>query len=214
MPEHRGLLSGRRLKKGDTACEKNMVRQVRDEPRAHRWDREWCVGSENDPKTGADEWLRNFIVVRDTRGTLGLGTKRTASWETQKTSDRCTSPTTSPRRPDERQIKQFKRQHIFVIANASSGRNSTTRDCSNSISDSRSQQSKTMGSNVPVVLAGSVLSAATPKLHFRSSTPTKRPAESMTLDVPSQAKHPARRRVADGRSEYDSGWNRDIWNRG
>ena len=109
---------------------RNMVRQVRDEPRAHRWDKKRCNGSENDPKTGADETLRNFIVARDTRSTLGPGTKRTASWETQETSDACTSPTTSPRRPDGRQIKQFKRQHIFVIINASSGRNSEARECS------------------------------------------------------------------------------------
>ena len=55
---------------------------------------------------------------------------------------------------------------------------------------SRSQQKTTMGAHVPVVHAASVLPAATTKLHSRSSTPTKRPAESMTLDVPSQAKHP------------------------
>ena len=47
-----------------------------------------------------------------------------------------------------------------------------------------------MGATVPVVLAASVLLAATPKTHSRSSTPTKRAAESMTLDVPPQAKHP------------------------
>ena len=44
--------------------------------------------------------------------------------------------------------------------------------------------------NVPVVLAANVLLAATPKLHSRSSTPTKRAVESMTRDVPSQAKQP------------------------
>ena len=130
---------------------RNMVRQVRDEPRAHRWDKKCCNGSENDPKTGGDAALRNFIVVRDTRSTLGPGTKRTASWETQETSDACTSPTTSPRRPDGRQIKQFKRQHIFVIINASSRqkfqRHVTVRT---QAPDSRSQQSKTMESNVPV----------------------------------------------------------------
>ena len=114
---------------------RNLVRQVRDEPRAHRWDREWRNWSENDPKTGADSTLRNFIVGRDTRSTLGPGTKRTPSWETQETSDTCTSPTSSPQRPDRQQIKQFKRQHIFVINNASSGRNSATRDCSSSSSD-------------------------------------------------------------------------------
>ena len=39
-PEHRGWSSGRRLHKGDTAWDKrNMVRQVREEPRAHRWDK-------------------------------------------------------------------------------------------------------------------------------------------------------------------------------
>ena len=103
-------------------------------PRAHRWDREWCNGSENDPKTGADEMLRTFIVARNTRSTLGPGTKRTTSWETQETSDACTSPTTSPQRPGRQQIKQFKRQHIFVINNASSVRNSATCDCSSSSS--------------------------------------------------------------------------------
>ena len=121
-----------------------MVRQVRDEPRAHRWDRELCNGSENDPKIGGDETLRNFIVARDTRSTLGPGTKHAASWETQETSDASTSPTTGPRRPGRQQIKQFKRQHVFVIINAISGRNSATRDCSSSSSDSRSQKQTMM----------------------------------------------------------------------
>ena len=47
-----------------------------------------------------------------------------------------------------------------------------------------------MGANVLVVLAANVLPAGTPNAHSRSSTPTKRPVESMTLDVPLQAKHP------------------------
>ena len=42
------------------------------------------------PKIGADETLRNVIVAQDTRSALGRGTKRTASWETQETSDTCT----------------------------------------------------------------------------------------------------------------------------
>ena len=51
-------------------------------------------------------------------------------------------------------------------------------------------QKSTMEANVPVVPAASVLPAATPKAHSMSSTPTKRAAESMTLYVPPQAKHP------------------------
>ena len=70
--------------------ERNLVGQVRDEPRAHRWDQEWCNGGEINPKTGADKSLRNFIVARDTRRNLGPGTERTASWETHETSDTCT----------------------------------------------------------------------------------------------------------------------------
>ena len=68
-----------------------LVGQVRDEPRAHCWDREWRDGSENNPKAGTDETFRNFIVARDTGGALGPGTKRTASWETQETPDTYTT---------------------------------------------------------------------------------------------------------------------------
>ena len=45
------------------------------------------------------ETLRNIIVLRDAGSTLGLGTDRTASWETQETLDTCTSFATSSRKP-------------------------------------------------------------------------------------------------------------------
>ena len=81
--------------------ERDPVRQVTDKPRAHGWDKEWRNRGENNiPKAGTDETIRNFIFARDTRCALGLGTKRTASWETQETRDTCTSLTTRPRKPD------------------------------------------------------------------------------------------------------------------
>ena len=63
----------RELHKGDTAWDRDLV-QVRDKPRAHCWDKEWRNGSENNPKTGTDETLRNIIVARDTGSALGHGT--------------------------------------------------------------------------------------------------------------------------------------------
>ena len=116
---------------------------------------------------------------------------------------------------DGQQIKQFKRQHIFVIINASSGRNSATLDCS-SFSSDRFQKSTADndGANVPVATAANVLPAVTPKAHSRSSTPTKRAAGSMTLDVPSQAKRPRNEDPQMDVLKFYSEWNRDIWNRG
>ena len=80
--------------------EMDLVRRVTDKPRAHCWDKEWRNRRENFRKAGTDETIRNFIFARDTRCALGLGTKRTASWETQETPDTCTSLTTRPRKPD------------------------------------------------------------------------------------------------------------------
>ena len=69
-PEHRGLLSGRRLYKGDTAWENGIWLGKSETNLEHIvGTRKLCNGSENDPKTGADETLRNFIVARDTRST-------------------------------------------------------------------------------------------------------------------------------------------------
>ena len=95
-----GLSSGNRLHKGDTAWEKqNLVGQVRDEPRAHRGDQEWCNGARN-PKTGAAETLRNVTVARDTRSTLGPGTKRTFVVGDARYIRHLHRPAASPRRPD------------------------------------------------------------------------------------------------------------------
>ena len=44
-PEHRGLSSVKRLHtRRHYAGERKLVGQVRDEPRAHHWDEEWCHG--------------------------------------------------------------------------------------------------------------------------------------------------------------------------
>ena len=70
--------------------QRDLVRRIRENPRAHCWDKEWRNGSENTPKAGTDEKFRNFVVARDTGSDLGLGTKRTALWETQEARDTCT----------------------------------------------------------------------------------------------------------------------------
>ena len=67
--------------------ERDLVGQVPDKPRAHGWDKEWRNVRENNPKAGTDETIRNSIFARDTICALGLGSKRTPSWETQETPD-------------------------------------------------------------------------------------------------------------------------------
>ena len=71
-----------------------------------------------------------------------------------------------------RQIRPLKRQHIFVVIIRHG-------DCSSSCSN-RFQKPT----------AENDVRGATLKAHARSSTQTKRAAESMTLDVPPQAQHP------------------------
>ena len=58
--------------------------------------------------------------------------------------------------------------------------------------NSRSPPQTVMRANVLVVLTSTALPTPTPKALIRSSTPTKRAARPTTLDVPPQAKHPAR----------------------
>ena len=98
--EHRGLSSGKRLHEGDTAWDKGIwLGKSETTPEHTIGTQNGVMGTRNNPKTGTDESLRNIIVPRDTRSTLGLGAKRTASWETQETPDTCTSLTTSSRKP-------------------------------------------------------------------------------------------------------------------
>ena len=164
---------------------RNMVRQVRDTPRAHRWDKKWCNEDENDPKTGAHETLRNPIVARDLIPNAPRRGRRKRhptpapvlpEVHGDPTDDKSSSSSDSTSSSTSTQAQGEIPKHVTVRAQAQTA--------------SRSQQQTTMGAHVPVVPAASVLPAATTKLHSRSSTPTKRPAESMTLDVPSQAKHP------------------------
>ena len=69
------------------------------------------------------------LLLKIQGSTLGLGTERTATWETQETPATSTSLTTSSRIPDRRQVKQFKRQFfLVVIISTSSEWNSATRD--------------------------------------------------------------------------------------
>ena len=158
-------------------------------------DKEWRIGSENNPKAGTDETFRNFIVSRDTGSTRVPGTERTASWETHATPDTCTSITTSSRKP-----RQIKRQLILVvIVNTTSGIHQHASDQAQAQTNSRSQPQTVMGAKVPVVPTSTVLPTPTPKALIRSPTPTKRAAGPTTLDVPPQAKH-AR------------GEGRNIWN--
>ena len=169
---------------------RNLAGPIRNKPRAHPWNKEWCNGDENNPKTGAGKAIGNFIVARDARYS-GIW------WETQETPDTDTSCTTGSRRPDRRQIRQFKRKHIFVVIISS-----------NSSSD-RFQKTT---AKYPCWTYLESVATGISKALTRSPTRTKQPAEPSTLDVPPQAKHP--RRLADGRSECDSGLGRDTRNRG
>ena len=77
--------------------QRDLVRQVRDKPRAHCWDKRMAQW-EREPIRRLE--ARDFIVARDTGTSLGPGIKPTASWETQETPDTCTSLTTSTLKPD------------------------------------------------------------------------------------------------------------------
>ena len=70
-PEHQGFSSDLRLRIDDTAWETWIWLGKSETDPEQR-------GSENNPKTGADDTHRNFMVARDTRSTLGPSTKRTA----------------------------------------------------------------------------------------------------------------------------------------
>ena len=179
--------------------------------KAHRWDKKKM---ENDSKIGADETLRNFIVARDTRiwdlvpNAPRRGRRKRhptlapflPAVHGDPTDDKSSSSSVSTSSSSSTQAQGAIPRHVTVRAPAQT--------------DSRSQQQTTMEANVLVVPAANVLPAATPKAHSRSSTPTKRAAESMTLDVPSQAKRPRGEDPQMDVLKFDSGWNRDIWNRG
>ena len=115
-PERRGLSSGKKESTNETPCEKGI----------------WFVTSETNPEhiAGTINGAMGARTIRRLEPTkrsetsllleiegpaFGPGTKCTGSWNAQETSDTCTSLTTSPRRPDRRQIRQLTRQHIFVV---------------------------------------------------------------------------------------------------
>ena len=106
--EHRGMSSGKRLQKSDTAwCNGIWLGKSETKHRARR-DTVRRDGSENNPKTATIETLGNVFVAQETRSTLALGTECTASWATQETFNTWTSFTTSSRKPHGRQVRQFK----------------------------------------------------------------------------------------------------------
>ena len=54
-PWHRNIVVGKETPEGRHCVGQDMVRQVRDKPRTHRWDAERRHGGENTPKTGTDK---------------------------------------------------------------------------------------------------------------------------------------------------------------
>ena len=168
-----------------------MVRQVRDEHRAHRWDKmlqwererseDWrrrsaqklhcCSRYKGYPGT----WDQTHRVVGDARDIRRLHKSYHQSTETRRTTQSSSSSDSTSSSSSTQAQGEIPR-HVTVRTQAQIPE-----------VNSRKRWGRMFLLYLPVVC---LLSAATPELHFRSSTPTKRPAESMTLDVPSQAKHP------------------------
>ena len=195
-PEHLGLSSGRRLRKGDTTWEKGTsLGQKKNGERFENWSRR------NAQKLHCCSRYKDLVPNARRRGRR----KRHPTLapvlppvHRDPTDGKSSSSSVSTSSSSSMQAQGEIPRHVTVRAPAQT--------------DSRSQQQTAMGANVLVVPAANVLSAVTPKAHSRSSTPTKRAAESMTLDVPSQAK---RSRGEDSQIDvlkFDSGWNRDVWN--
>ena len=204
VPEHRGLSSGKRLRKGHAAWDKGI----------------WLGKSETNfehfagTKHGAMgartiRWLEptkrsdTSLLIEEQGVPWDLVPNAPRCGRTQETPDTCTSFTTSPRKNREmtNQAVQatvlFRRHHQHKLR-----------------MEFRSTQilKLIMASNVPVVLTLPEPPTTTPEAQLKSSTPTKRAAGSQDTGRASTGKASVRRRLADGRSKFDGGWSRDIWN--
>ena len=150
--------------------QRDLVRRIRENPRAHCWDKEWSNGSENTPKAGTDEKFRNFVVARDTGSDLGLGTKRTALWRRKR-------HVTLAHPPDDKSSSSSDSSSSSSSSTqAPSGTPQHVNDQAQAHTNSRSQPQTLMGANVPVVLTSTVFPTPTPKALIRSSTqPSEQP---------------------------------------
>ena len=173
---HRNMVDCRRerLHEADTACNKGIW--LGNKPRAHCWNKEWRNGSEKTSQTGTDETFRNFMVARKTRSTPGPGTKIDAR-STRQMTNQAVQVTVLLRR---------------LITNTSSEWNSAAREHSSSSSDQFQKSTADSDECECSCNAHTRLFCRRRlfKAQLKSTSPTKRAAETTTLDVPPQAKRP------------------------
>ena len=193
-PAHRGLSSERRFHKEDTAWEKGTSLGKSETNTEHIGGTEnGAMGARTIRRLEPTKRSETSLFLEIQRSTLGPDTRRTASWERQATSDTCTSPTTSPRRPG-----RTRNQRSSCDSTSSPSSTQTQGEIPKHANvraqaqiDSRSQQQTTMGGECSCCTCRECVARQRLRNFISDrSKPTKRAAESMTLDVPSQAKHP------------------------
>ena len=89
-----------------------------------------CNGSENNPKSGANETLRNFIVARGTRSTVGPETHRVVGDARDHRTPAPASPPVHGNPTDDNSDTSSDCASSPSSSTASSGRNSARRDWS------------------------------------------------------------------------------------
>ena len=192
-PEHRGLSSGKRLHKGDTAWDKG-VWLGKSETNSEQivGTKDGAMGARTIRRLEPTKRSETSLLLEIQGSALEPGTKRTASWRRKKylTPAPALPPVHENLTDDTPSSSSDSSSSSSSSTQAPSGIPQHVNDQAQGQTNSRSQPQTVMGANVLVVSTSTVSPTPIPKALIRSSKPTKRAAAPTTLDVPPQAKHP------------------------